>query len=158
MTHYTWDENAKGPPIHADPQRVGEYLDDLRQRCGGVLHPDDLVQDAENNPDCPVRFFFTWDDTEAAHKYRRAQARKIIARVTTVATTAGKKVTVRAFPSIKKEKGKQHYTHITVAMEDPDSVEYMEKQALKALTSWYRQYQSLETVKKAYEAGKLAFE
>lgn len=43
----------------------------------GRLVPEAVVE-AAASPTSPLHRYFTWDDTEAAHEYRKQQARKLI--------------------------------------------------------------------------------
>lgn len=47
------------------------------QDASGVITPDDVLADAEN-PESPLHDQFDWDDSSAARKYRKAQARTLL--------------------------------------------------------------------------------
>jgi hypothetical protein len=71
-------------PMEANPYMAAstEIADRIfcLEREKGRLIPADLVEDARD-PDSPLHAYFTWDDTEAAEKYRLHQARTIIRSV-----------------------------------------------------------------------------
>lgn len=56
---------------------VQEELESIRQEGNGVLRPEAVVAFARN-PKTALHRYFTWDDTEAANKYRLWQAREVI--------------------------------------------------------------------------------
>ncbi len=60
-------------------ENVAERLLEL-ERVNGRLAPADVV-DAARDPESPLHSHFTWDDTEAAEKYRLSQARTLIRTV-----------------------------------------------------------------------------
>lgn len=60
-------------------EKVAERLKEL-ERDNGRLAPADVV-DAARDPASPLHSHFTWDDSEAAEKYRLMQARTLIRTV-----------------------------------------------------------------------------
>lgn len=60
-------------------EKVAERLREL-ERDNGRLAPVDVVE-AARDPASPLHSHFTWDDTEAAEKYRLMQARTLIRTV-----------------------------------------------------------------------------
>ena len=56
-----------------DPQAIGERLERLRALDGPGLTSERVVEDARD-PNAPHHEHFTWDDSEAAHKHRLAEA------------------------------------------------------------------------------------
>lgn len=70
-------------------EKVAERLREL-ERDNGRLIPADIVE-AARDPGSPLHSHFTWDDSEAAEKYRLMQARTLI-------RTVKLEVTVRDVP------------------------------------------------------------
>lgn len=67
-----------------DAQKVGNVLDAARFNNGGVLLPEKIV-DIARSPDSPLHPAFTWDDTEAAEKYRtEVEAENLVRAVVTI--------------------------------------------------------------------------
>ena len=60
-------------------ETVAEILRSL-ERDNGRLLPDDVVT-AATDPESPLHSHFTWDDTEAAKRFRLSQARALIRTV-----------------------------------------------------------------------------
>ena len=87
------------------PKTVARRLRDLLNE-DGALTADAVLDDARD-ADSPLHGFFEWDDTEAAQRYRIAQARQLIARVKVQIITSDdtEPVRVRAYVS-RREIGK----------------------------------------------------
>ena len=80
---------------------IRKELTAIASRNGG-LTPKTLL-DVAKNPESQLHQYFTWDDTEAARKYREAQAYELIRRVkVTIETHDAKEITVRAFWPVKQ--------------------------------------------------------
>jgi len=58
-------------------ERIIAELTRIVERHGGVLRPEDVVDEARD-PRSPLHDQFDWDDSEAAHKWRLHQARNLI--------------------------------------------------------------------------------
>lgn len=59
---------------------VRDRLEFLAQANGGVLTPAAVVEDAVDEAS-PLHSYLTWDDSEAAHKQRLSEARRLIRSV-----------------------------------------------------------------------------
>lgn len=77
MLRYQWNAGVR---YSVDPAPVGKAIEDLGKRLGkpfdGVT-PADVVEEARSD-DSPLHPLFTWDDSEAAEKYRQYQAGTVI--------------------------------------------------------------------------------
>lgn len=78
-------------------------LEGLRQRHGGVLRPEDVV-DFARDPSTALHARFTWDDTEAARRYRLVQAGEVIRLVISVYAEETKVHRIRAFVSLPSDR------------------------------------------------------
>jgi hypothetical protein len=80
---------------------IRNELTAIASRKGG-LTPKTLLTVAQN-PKSQLHQYFTWDDTEAARKFREFQAYELIRRVkVTIETPDAKEITVRAFWPVKQ--------------------------------------------------------
>jgi len=80
---------------------IRKELTAIANRKGG-LTPKTLLAVAQN-PKSRLHQYFTWDDTEAARKFREFQAYELIRRVkVTIETPDAKEITVRAFWPVKQ--------------------------------------------------------
>jgi len=104
----------------------------------GELTPELVVQEAAQ-PDSPLRGYFDWDDSSAAHRFRLFQAAALIRRVKiTVETSPERRIQVRA------------YTHVPQAQSYLPTPEALARHhdmvladARRALASLRRKYENL---------------
>jgi hypothetical protein len=74
-------------------ERKRQLLEDIAQRNGGVLRPEDIVREAASSAH-ELHDVFEWDDLKAAHEHRVEQARTLVRSVRVVVTTEKKQVEV----------------------------------------------------------------
>ena len=145
MAEYIWRDGVrlqKGASVPA--QLVGDRLELLRNRNGGELTPDQVVEDAED-PASPLNPLFEWSDTEAAYQYRLQQARQVIRSVVVRYRDApgGPARTTHAFVHIAAADRQPFYTSSAVAMADPALRAKAVRQAWNELQAFRRRYQDL---------------
>jgi hypothetical protein len=63
-----------------DPQVAGEHLDELIDKRNEHVTADELVADGKKS-DSPIHKCFTWDDTVAAHKWRKKEAKMLTSQL-----------------------------------------------------------------------------
>lgn len=68
----------------------------------GMLRPDAVVE-AARDVKSPLHTFFTWDDSEAAKKWREEQARQLI-RSVKIEVNAGVPTEIRAYVSLPADR------------------------------------------------------
>lgn len=114
---------------------------DLARRDGSIT-PESVVE-AATDPASPLHNHFTWDDTEAARRYRLVEAGHLIRRYRIVVETApDRKVKVRAFSSVPvgDDLG---YVPTVEAMADPERREFVVQQAMREVAALRAKYQAL---------------
>lgn len=73
----------------------------------GILTPETVVLNAKAE-DSPLHKYFTWDDTDAAERWRQEEARKLIQSVNvTFLDSEGVEQSCRAFVNVKPDEGEQ---------------------------------------------------
>jgi hypothetical protein len=77
-----------------DPQVAGEELERIKQRDGTIV-PAAVVDEARPE-DAVLHPAFTWNDPEAAEKYREIEARQLIKRVRVICPEPAQEPVVRA--------------------------------------------------------------
>lgn len=113
----------------------------------GRLHPPDVVA-AAKNPKSALHAKFTWDNNEAADKYRIWQARQLIAEVwVTIPSTKGEEVTVRAYSALRSDKS--GYRHTRDIMAGPELKASLLSQMADDLERVTERYETLKTVSAA---------
>jgi predicted TIM-barrel fold metal-dependent hydrolase len=80
---------------------ITQELERIRLAHGGFLRPADVVEFAKDEASA-LHSRFTWDDSEAAAKYRLAEARALIRVVVQVSEQTNEKV--RAFVSLSSDR------------------------------------------------------
>lgn len=125
------------------PQIVGEHLEMLRGKSGGVITPALVVDDARN-PNSPLHRFFEWDDSAAAEQYRLQQARGVIQAVVVRyrETDNAPAKTIRAFVSVKTDEGPR-YAGIVEVMNDQQQRAALIRKAWNELQGFRKKYADL---------------
>lgn len=119
----------------------------------GVLRPADVVE-AARDPHSPLHKQFVWDDTEAARRFRLAQAAQLIRRVHVVLTTSdAKPVTVRAFVSLPSDRtAKAGYRSTVKVLDDAGRSQEMLGAALDDLRAIQAKYAALSQLAPVFAA------
>jgi hypothetical protein len=125
---------------------AGEVLEQIREQNGGIT-PAAVVDEA-SDPDHPLHDTFCWDDSEAACKYRLAQARQLINSVRVVVrgsspTPAFINVTIQqnVEADLSASRG---YLPSAEVMASVDYRDQALEEALRALRGWEMRYRHLE--------------
>lgn len=76
-------KRREGSRVSVDPQTVGDALEDIAARNGGMVVPKAVVRESRPQ-DAPLHDCFEWDNRTAAALFRENQARQIIRSVVIV--------------------------------------------------------------------------
>lgn len=79
MAGYGWSHKSKALKA-IEPEEAVAELERLREENGGLVTPAQMVE-AARDPGHLFHGCFEWDDTKAAERYRRDQARHVIRSV-----------------------------------------------------------------------------
>lgn len=105
----------------------------------GELTPELVLREA-GRPDSPLREHFTWDDSEAAARWRLHQAHTLIQRVKiTVRTSPDQTVRVRAY----LHTGDSHYVPTDEALTDDGTRDVVLEQVKRDIEALRRKYSAL---------------
>ena len=119
----------------------------------GVIKPEDVVDYAKDE-NSPIHNFFEWDDTAAAEKLRKMQARLLIkaVRVTIEDRPAeafhNVKITVNNEPT-------QGYVGVKTVMSSKELTEQVKSSAVKELKYWQKKYEDLSDLQAVIDVDKL---
>jgi hypothetical protein len=128
----------------ADPQIIGEALDEIAAGQGiGGLDPKPVV-DAARSSNHPLHPHFEWDDAKAAESFRLDQARNLISLVRVV-DAESKDGTSRAWQSIRGDAGVS-YRHITEIKSSLDLQTALLRQADRELEAFQKRFRELTEV------------
>lgn len=136
-----------GARLSGDAQTIGEHIETLRMKKGGMLTPEDIVSDAKRARS-PLHSAFEWDDSTAAQQYRLVQAREVLRAIVVVHETM-ESSPVRAFVRVDTDEGTR-FTSIQHAMSEDDLREQVLQRALRELTDWRQRYDHLKEFAKIF--------
>lgn len=148
---FQWNKNASF--YHASAEQAHNTFEAIRQR-DGKLTPAAVVEEAR--PESSVLHpDFEWDDAEAAEKYRRHQARQMIAAVCIVQEKT--KQPVRAFVNVQTAEATQNgagrqYVPLPIVLETPPLRNQMLADALKEAQTFQQKYQTLSALEPVFAA------
>ena len=132
---------------------VKAELDRIAKANGGRLIPEQIV-DAASSPESVLHDRFTWDDSEAAQKYRLWQARMLIR--CTVTMVSGSSETVRAFVSLTPDRAKDGggYRSTVAVMRNRGMREQLLADAIAELGVFERKYAVLAELAEVFAAAR----
>ncbi len=124
---------------------IWNRIETIRKIKDGRLRPVDLVDEARN-PSSILHPFFEWDDSEAAERFRRLQASRLLYVVH--ATIIGPQALARRPAYVRITVQKQR-TFVTTAqaIKEPELSTRVITAALRDLLSWHRRYRDLTELK-----------
>jgi len=138
MTNGT-DEVTEGQT----PNNLRDVLLEIREK-RGTLTPEVVVEEA-SDPEHPLHHRFTWDDTEAARKWRLHEAGNLL-RVKYKADVGNRRADLRAFWVRREADGTPTSTYepIEEIILDPMQRELMLRQMRRDWTTFKKRYQHME--------------
>lgn len=135
-----------------DHEGVKAELEALKQK--GVIAPHAVV-DAAKDPDSALHSCFTWDDSEAAHKYRLEEARRLLRVYVVEVQSGGKVVPARAYVSLSSDrKSGGGYRAIVDVLSDADLKSQLLQDAFREFETFRQKYESVQELEPVFEAAK----
>lgn len=129
---------------------IYQELEQIRKSNGGFLRPSDVVEHARDE-NSALHSHFTWDDTEAAEKYRLAEARALIRVCVKVSEQTSEKI--RAFVSLTPDrKGDGGYRAMAEVLDDQILMDVLLRDAVAEVAAFKRK---LERYKELAELNGL---
>lgn len=115
---------------------------------GEDVSPAQIVEYAKN-PDTELNKCFTWNDAEAANKYRIYEARQVVCNLIVHKENGDKQepTPIRLFHKI--ENG--HYKSISLIIQNEDEYQSLLRQCRDALQSLKRKYSSLSEYQEIWD-------
>lgn len=151
---YTWKNTGY---FDSNAQKVGERLEWLRNKHGGVLQPRQLVEDGRKVASSPLRQCFEWDNDVAAEEYRDIQARRILRFIAVNISRADEKPKfIRAFVNIVPDDGERAYASLFAVMSNAELRKRLLKRALHEADLWRARYDELDELSVVFEALDMA--
>lgn len=129
---------------HGDAEKVGRLCESL----GVEMTPRDVL-DAARPEESPIHHLFEWDDTEAAEKYRLAQARNIVNHILVVIDEKSGRTT-KAFHSVVVSQHDDHasrvYMHALAVATTEDARNQVIANAFNEVKRWRDRYADYKDV------------
>jgi hypothetical protein len=155
----------KPASIDLKAESIRAALAAIAERNNGYLNPVAVVE-AAKDPKSILHGEFEWDDDDAAHAYRVAQAGALIRRVKfTVMKTKKDDPTIveiktaRTYESRPSARNKdQGYEQVSDIMKDEDKREELIQQVLKELSAYRKRYASLMALSDVWYAIDMAMD
>jgi hypothetical protein len=140
--HYEWAGSAR---YNADPQAVGQELERIRTRDGGIT-VEAMLEEARPD-DAPLHPLCTWDDEVAGEKWRKHELRQVPRSLRVIIKERESRP---AYVHIQPVAGGQpgYYQDAKVAIANIDEYELAFKSAYQRLTQAQTALADLERVAK----------
>lgn len=139
-----------------DAEVIGPVLRELAE--DGHSEAVSIVKAAEPE-DSPLHPYFTWDDQEAARRYRKSEARKMARSIEVSISTGSGEERVRAFHLVRRSdddtetEGREpgQYRTVEQVESDPDACQQVVEDARRQLLSWLRRFQQYRELFGAFD-------
>ncbi len=141
--------------VRVKDDNVLDALRVLAQNAGGILKAETVLAEAEDF-NSPLHSYFTWDDGEAAGKYRLHEARNLIRCSVITEPKTGQEI--RAFVSLTTDRlgeGGGYRETIRVLGRKDDRAQMLDD-ALAELQVFEQKYQALTELAEVFAASRKA--
>jgi hypothetical protein len=132
---------------HKEAQIIGETFESMTAT-GQSVTPDSVVAFATLE-DSPLHSYFTWDDTEAAKRWRKHEARQLLNHLLVIVETpSGSRIeraaySVRIVTEEEVTRPQRHYISIGMLKGSEELQEQMREEAWSELRSFTQKYDAL---------------
>ena len=126
-----------------DAETAAQELDRIKDEYG-VLTPELVVMESRSE-DAVLHRCFVWDDAEAAEKWRREQARKLIGNLRIIIKHEKVEYSVRAFVNVRPAEGvSRSFVPLTEVIHNKDAYDDLLAQAKTDMESFVLKYSQIE--------------
>ena len=125
-------------------------LNQIADQHGGLVRPEDVVLAASDERSA-LHSWFDWDDSEAAHKWRIEQARRLL-RVTISYIAGPDNPSTRVFVSLSGDREEGGYRSTVAVMSNADYRRQLLADALAELQSFEKKYAALKELASVFAA------
>lgn len=127
----------------------------LSREHGGLLLPEAVVA-AAKPASSPLHSYFTWDDTEAAARYRLDEARRLLNVTVEYIKTGKKEIAHRVFCSLTSDRRDGGYRVTASVMSNTQLREQLLEDARDEMKSFARKYHALTELAEVFMAIRKA--
>lgn len=141
------------PTVLQIGQARREEMANLFQRFGTLTA--DQVLDYARDPATALHTAFTWDDSEAADRYRKIEASRLIRRTFIVMEVPGsnEERRVHMAVSLPADRGVRGYRLMTDVLSDPERRDQLVRSALRDLAAFRNKYGALSELAEVFAAA-----
>jgi|SRR3990170_5874 len=130
---------------------IKEELEEIRSQNNGILYPEKIIEYAKN-PETKLHSKFEWNDSDAAHLYRIAQAQQVIRVVMTIIPNTNKET--RMYVSLSNDRTADGaYRHVVDVLSDETSKMQLIHDVLSELRAFQRKFEVLQDVSEHFREG-----
>lgn len=107
----------------------------------GTVTPAEVLEYARN-PTTALHSAFTWDDSEAAERYRIIEATRVIRRTFVVVEVpgSGEEHRVHLAVSLPPDRGRRGYRLMSDVLNDPEQRDQLVRAAMRELATFRKKY------------------
>lgn len=145
-TYIAWRQGAERR-YEVSAEAAHQEITAIAERNGGMVTAEDLVE-CSRSGNAVLHSCFDWNDTEAAEKYRRQQARNLIGSIE-VRYEPAPEVTTRGFEIVRVE-ANRGYRETSVIMGNRDEREQLLQRAQRELQSFRKRHASLVELQEVF--------
>ena len=119
----------------------------------GTVTPKQVLEYARN-PTTALHSAFTWDDDEAAERYRLIEAQRLIRRTFVVLEVPGSQEERRVHMavSLPPDRGSKGYRLMSEILEDPEKRDQLVRTALREMATFRKKYGALTELAELFAA------
>lgn len=136
------------------PEVIGT-LKQLSAEHGGVLKPEQVVK-AARSESSPLHSYFTWNDGEAAEKYRMHEARTLLSICVEYIGNPEEKNEQRVFVSLRSDRAEGGYRELVRVLGNARTRKELVADALEEMRFFQEKYKSLRALTGVFTAMKRA--
>lgn len=118
------------------------------QSIGDSVTPEQIVEYAENNPNSELHKCFTWDDTEAARKWRLHEARQIVCNIVYKPEVFDERPPIKVRAILHTEEG---YKPTQLIVKNVDEYQSLLSRAFADLIAFKERYKTLTELEEIFE-------
>lgn len=140
---------------HITNKQTIAFLTKLVGAHGGVLLPEDVVEAARPS-ESPLHRYFTWDNTEAARKWRIVEAQRLLRVTVTYIRTGKKEIMHRVFCSLTSDRRQGGYRVTAEVLSNVDLRRQLLEDAREEMRFFTKKYHQLTELAAVFTAMKKA--
>lgn len=111
----------------------------------------EIIVNAASAKRSVLHTYFDWDDSEAAIKWRKSQARKLVRSIKIVIEDSPEEEEIQLFYNVENGRGQKYVTVFTI-LKDAEYRQQLIEQALNEIKRWEIKYKQLNELRQIFQA------